>query len=246
MSNKLIDREDLEKAIAPRELMARLAGHQALILGSFIAFIISALLLVYISFDKNRLEMVYLDQTHLDAPMKLAKMEMAQDSLKTDRWIRGFTRQFIKYYFVQPDDSTAQSKYSLMWLEAHTGKAGQSRSLQLMNDFGNYDEIRKNIYSTFYPLNKITSLKIRKSKQSDNEFHVEIPGTYVTRNKNGDGYLDASLRLILRQVSISGIPLSLGGENVIGLIVEDGYLEYVEDATISTEKTRHPLFEKSL
>lgn len=237
-----IDRSEIKKATSATQLAQALFSDRLFIAISLIAVIMSASLLIYQAYDKERIEIVYLSQEKIDVPTMLEKVRTSAEPVNADRWVRGFIRRFIAYYFISPDDSTDFAKKALSWLHAHTGAAGQFRSESYDHDFIKYDNLRKVKSVSFFPSLDVSGLVIRPSKEDSNVFFVEQPGTYVTKNEKGEAFYDARLKLVVEKVPVSGFPTRLGTINVTGLIVKNGSVEYVEDPTKAGEKTNVALF----
>ena len=239
-----INRNELRRALSDVETKQRLLGDRTIILAGAVATVASAILLVYMSFSKDRLELVYLEQDKIDVPTLLNKVRSESDAVRSDRWVRGFARRFLAYYFLSPDDSKEFAKKSVAWLHAHTGPAGKGRSESFWHDFEKYNEIRKKKLSSFFPVNDPTAVKIRQSSEDASLIFVELPGTYVTKTEQGESFFDARLKLVVQKTPISGIESDLGEVNATGLIVLNGVLEFVEDYTRPGETTRWPIFQE--
>jgi hypothetical protein len=241
MSNQ-IKKDDLKRAISDVQLTSSLNGDRLLILTSLVASLASAAILVYLAFGKDRLELVYLQQDKIDVPTLLDKVRTDDDSLKADRWVRGFTRRFIAYYFLNPDDSAQFSKKALAWLHAHSSEAGQLRSESLASDFSKFEGTRKVKHTAFFPVNDPAALKIRQSAENSDIIFVEVSGTFQTKNQEGESLFDATLKLVVKKVPISGIESGMGEINATGLVVQEGAIEFVEDYTRANEVSRLVLF----
>lgn len=240
-----INRSDVRKAMNDVQMSKSLQGDRLLILVSLIAALSTAFILVYLAVDRDRLELVYLQQDRMDVPTLLPKIRSDDDAIRTDRWVRGFVRRFLAYYFLSADDSTDFARKGVAWLHAHSGDAGQDRSEALNNDFKKYDDLRRRKFQSFFPVNDPSALRIRQSSENEDLIFVELPGTYVTRNEQGEAFFDAKIKLVVQRVPISGIDSGLGEINVTGLSVINGTIEFVEDYTRPGEISRHPLFEEA-
>ena len=241
-----IDRRDIKKATSATQLSEALKGDRIKITLALLGGILSGFLLLYMALDKDRLELVYLEQQNIDVPTLLPKVRSSTDVVNTDRWVRGFVNRFVAYFFIQPDDSDEFANQSLVWLHAHSGAGGQQRALSLYSDLGKYNMLRKTKFTSFYPKNDFDSMKIRKSQEDSSVFFVEQPGTFIIKTEAGEAFYDAKLKLVIERVPVSGVPSLLGGINVGGLMVKNGALEYVEDPTKAQEVTSWPLFGKTL
>ena len=237
-----IDRSDIKKATGATQLAQGLFGDRLFLIIALIGSLVSGSLLVYMAFEKERIEVVYLDQEKIDVPTLLEKVRTSDQPISTDRWVRGFVRRFIAYYFLSPDDSTDFAKHALSWLHAHCGAAGKFRAEAYDSDFSRFDTQRKLKYSSFFAINDPSTLIIRPSKENSDVFFVEQPGTYVTKTEAGEAFFDARLRLVIEKEAVSGFASKLGTVNVTGLVVKNGSIEYVEDPTKSNEKTSVALF----
>lgn len=244
MSDDKIDKIDIRGALSDVQVSRQLAGDRLLIFISLLAAVSSALMTVYLALGKDRLEVVYLQQDKIDAPTLLTKVRLDDDSVRTDRWVRGFVRRFLGYYFLSADDSKDYASKALGWVHAHTGEAGKYRSESLASGFEKFDAMRRTKYTSFFPINDPSSLRIRQSSEDNSLIFVEIPGTFVTKTQEGESFFDSKLKLVITRVPVSGIDSGLGEINVTGLSVLDGTIEYVEDYTRPGEVSRLPLFPK--
>jgi len=219
------------KFFKDKEILNSLKIDRSLIYLGLTMSVLCAFLIIYLAIRKDRLELVFIGNENIDVPTKLEKVLESNSKVKVDRWIRGFVRRFLAYRFLHPHDSKEFSKDALAWLHAHTGEKGQVRSLALWNDFDSFDDTRKNTYSLFFPVNDQSLIKIRESEQDYNIIYVEIPGTYQTVVKENEAFLNATMKLVIKKVSITGLNTKLGQSNITGLIVLDGVIEYVDDLT---------------
>lgn len=238
----MIDTSHIKKATNDNALATTLMTEKAIAYMSIACSLISAMLLVYVSYGTERLELVYLDKDRLDAPTFLSKVNTDDNPIKADRWTRGFVNRFIRYYFIHGDDSTTFAKSAYVWMHAHTGSAGRVRSESLHSDFAKYDESRRKKYTAFYPVNDVSSMKIRESKDDNRIIFVEQRGTYNIKVDDVEAFQDATLKLVIQKVPVSGADSGLGGVNATGLIVLDGTIEFVEDPTRPSEVYRQSIF----
>jgi hypothetical protein len=224
------------------EIADELGGERVMIGASAIAALATAAILVYNAYASDRLEQVFLTQDVMDAPVLLEKIRTSESEVRIDRHVRGFTRRFIARFFIHGDDSTDFVKKSLQWTYAHSGEGGQKRSDFLLKDFASYDAIRKDSFSSFFPVNDPSTFKVSSSKERENIIYIQQPGTYVVQTPEGEAFYDGELELTLRKVPISGLETDHGELNITGLIVESGSVSYIEDYTRGREVTKKNLF----
>lgn len=214
-----------------KEVFSKLRADRQYIFLGLIMSIACSILVIYLAIRRDRLELVFIGNESIDVPTKLDKVTNSDSNVKVDRWVRGFVRRFLAYRFLHPDDTKEFAKNSLAWLHAHTGEGGKNRFLSLWNDFENYDNDRKNTYALFYPVNDQSKVRIRQSEKDPDIMYVEMPGTYQTVSSENEAFLNSTLKLVVRKVSITGVETKLGESNITGLIVEDGIIEYIDDLT---------------
>jgi hypothetical protein len=238
-----IDRTEIKRATSNLQLRQVLMGDRLLIATGLVGAILTSFLLVYMALAKDSLEVVFLDKTRIDSPVLLEKVRTSDAAAKSDKWVRGFTRRFIKHFFTRPHDSPEVAKRGLAWLHAHTGKGGQHRSESLMADIDKYNETRRTRWTGFWAVNDMGSMVIRQSEEDGNVIFVEQPGTFMATTQEGKAIRDCKLRLVLRRVPVTGLDSGLGAINAVGLIVENGTIEYVEDFARPDEVTKVLLFQ---
>lgn len=240
-----IDRTEVVKATKASQMPNNLLNDRITIMVAMFAAIVTAGLLVYQSLDKDRLEMVFLTEDKIDIPTLLPKISDNKDAVKTDRWVRGFARRVIGYYFLSPSDSPEFAKKAIAWLHAHSSAMGQKRSEAFFADLEKFEQVRHQKFALFFPINDPSTIKIRPSDDSNGTYYVEIPGTYNTTNVEGESIFPAKLKLVIEQTSISGFPSSLGAINTSGLKLINGTIEFNEDLVKENSITRVALFKNS-
>ncbi len=238
----MLNDNKIKEAINDSSLHSKLKIERSISLAIVAAAIFSGFLMLYASFGEERLELVYMEQNRFDAPTFLPKVRDSKDEIKAERWVRGFKNRFIKYYFIHKDDSDSFAKDALSWLHAHSSAKGQNRSESLIADFKQYTELRKSQFVSFFSVNDESTVKIRESKDDNTLIFVEVPGTYIVYESGAEAFQNAILKLVIRKVPITGKDSGYGTINASGLIVEDGFIEYVEDLVRPEERFKQPLF----
>lgn len=192
-------------------------------LASLGASVITALLLVYIAFNRGRVEIVYLSSDKFDAPVILDKVSSSQDSLKNDRYIKGMIRRFVSNYWITPDMASDEVVEALQWSIVHTSNRGVQRGRTFLRDLENFNNMRMTKWTAFKPLLDDDSVTIKKSGLSSNKYLITVPGTYVSVTNEGENYSSAVLRMIIVASGVSGIPDRDAGEtiNATGLTVSE-------------------------
>jgi len=222
---------DKNQIFKDREVFDKLKEDRNYIYLGLILSIITGILVIYLAIRKDRLELVFIGNENIDVPTKLEKVLESDSGVKVDRWVRGFYRRFLAYRFLHPHDSKEFSKNALAWLHAHTGDKGQQRSNALWSDFDSFEGNRLATYTMFYPVNDQSQVKIRQSDQDYSIIYLEVPGTYQTVVNDSEAFINSTLKLVIKKVSITGVETKLGQSNLTGLIVVDGIIEYVDDLT---------------
>lgn len=214
-----------------------------MLIGVALATFLICCLGLYIALSKGRLEIVYLNQDKIDAPVALPKIRSDASAVHIDRWVRGFVRRYIAHYFLHPDDTDVFAEKAVRWIHAHSGNKGQLRASSFARDIAGYNRLRREKYAMFFPVNDTIGIKIRKSSSSDDTYFIEIPGTYQSFvRETGEVFFDAKLKMVIKSTSIDGTPSSLGMPNLTGLDVTDGTIEFVEDINRPGEVTRVSIF----
>lgn len=188
--------------------------------------IITALLLVYIAFNRGRVEVVYLSGDKFDAPVILDKVSTSQDSLKNDRYIKGMIRRFVANYWITPDMTSDETVEALRWSIVHTSNRGVLRGRTFLRDLSNFNSMRMTQWTAFKPLLDDDSVTIKQSGLSSSKYLITVPGTYVSATKDGENYSSAVLRMIIVASGVSGIPASDAGDmvNATGLTISEAVI----------------------
>lgn len=242
-AGKNINRDMQGRVKTSSEVAESLAFDKLLLLGAAAGVLAAAAILMYNTFATDRLEQVFLTQDIIDAPTLLEKVRTSQSEVYADRHVRGFVRRFVSYFFVHPDDTSEFAKQSLEWIHAHSSDAGRKRSEVLLLDFDKYDKARRSSFASFYPVNDPSTLKISVSRDSSDLIYVTQPGTYVTKNSEGEAFFDASLELMIKRQAVTGLETIFGKVNVVGYVVDSAIMSFRQDNTKQNEITRKALLE---
>lgn len=241
---KKTDLSDILKATRVADFWDSLKNDRIMIVLSFAASLVTAGILFFTAIDKDRIETVFLEQDKVDVPTLLNKVRDNENPVKTDRWVRGFARRVVGFYFVAPDDSAEFARHSVAWLHAHSGIEGQERSESFMENLDQFETVRKQKYTLFYPVNDPSAIKIRPSDNNGGVFYVEIKGTYNTHVGATEAFYPATLKLVIEKIGISGFPSKYDVINLTGLQLVNGTIEFVDDITKEGETTRVTLFKE--
>ena len=236
------DRKFIKRANEARQLSLKVSKDRIVIYLATLICFVGVCLQIYTSFTRDNLDIVLWDGQYIDSPKKLNKIKTSKDAILNERYIWGFVRRFIQYRFIRPSDSTNHAKRALRWMEAHVHDSGRARYIALMEDFERYDNLRRNTYNQFTVLNEQDkAFKLRQSKKDGSVFYVDLRGTFETFTKEGAAAYDVTLKLKIRRVFITSKSYTLGARNYSGLIVEGGYIDYIDDY-VSGEVRRWNLF----
>jgi hypothetical protein len=196
-----------------------LATDRLWILASLGLSIATAIVLLYTTVNRGRIDVVYLSDDKFDAPTLLDKVATDRDVMRADRYVRGMIRRFVTNFWVTPDMTADEARDALRWTIAHTSKGGQLRGAAILQDFKNFEDKRRQKWSAFKPLIDDQSVTIKRSGITGDRYHITVPGTYVSVTADGEHYASAVLRLIMKDVGVSGVPRAEAADviNVTGL-----------------------------
>jgi hypothetical protein len=235
--------DKLKSGFALEDTKESLKKYTLLVVIAFLASVVLNIITLYSVLSAGRVELVFLDNSKYDTPILLEKASENKVPVKSDRFIRGFVRNFIGFYFSNPKDSDEFVKKGLAWLFAHSVSKNQLRFASFNKNFKEYLQQKQSRYERFYPINDPSTLKIRPSENEQRMFFVEQPGTYNVVTSKGEGMTAAVLKIKVKydpQV-ISDRPTDLGDFNISGLLVESATMEWEKDP-ISKEIQIHDLF----
>jgi hypothetical protein len=209
---------------------------RVMILGSFFVTLCSIVLLVYITFNRGRIDVVYLSEDKFDSPQILDKISKTNDVLRADRYIKGMVRRFISNWWITPNMSKDEAKDALKWAVVHTLGGGHNRSKALLKDFENYEMARQAKWTAFKPLIDDDSVTIKQSAVKSDRYLVTVPGTFVSKTKDGESYLSGVLRLLILRTGVSGLPDSDAGDlvNATGLSIESATISLLNGSDSPT------------
>ena len=240
------NQEKVKEGFAAQTTRNQLKLMTTLVVVAGIGSMIISMTLLYFTFKLGRVETVFLPSGLHDAPVLLEKVTESKDVVKNDKFIRGFVRRFIGYYFLHPDDSEGFAKKAVGWIHAHVAENHQRLLLTTIENFEDFNEERKTKFRRFYPLSQ-ELMKIRPSNEQPGVYFVEVPGTYNVVSEKGEAMVDSVLKLIIKHVPsvVTSLPTAGGEYNLVGLVVEKASIEWYLDP-LTTETTSQDLLARQV
>lgn len=213
-----------------------LAVDRLWIVGSLIMSALTAVLLVYMTLNRGRVELVFLSEDKFDAPMMLDKISASSDTVRNDRYVKGMIRRFVSNFWITPDMTDQETLEALRWSIIHTSVKGQSRGRALIRSLEDFNGSRLTTWTSFKPLMDENSVTIQSSGMSSGRYLVSVPGTYVTSTQVGQHYATAVLRMIIVASGVSGLPDKDAGDmvNATGLTVDAAVLTLQNASDVPT------------
>lgn len=235
--------EKIQRGLSGELIKARIQRETTITVVALLFSIASMIGTVFYTFNKGRMDLVYVPDAKLDSPVLLEKVDVNKDPVRTDRYLRGIVRRFIGYYFLSPDNDPVFIRKAIGWLHANVHPRNRERFESFYRDFNEYVGSLKTVNERFYPINDFSSLRIRQSKERADVFFVEQPGTYRVENPSGTFQVTGQLKMtILIDLSVlSSVPTALGEHNITGALVDDAWFEWRKDP-VSQELMTEPLF----